>query len=562
MTGVQTCALPILTIKNERETAYEIEKAIFLSKYGRPGPVWINIPVKILGKIINENLLKHFKNLDDNFEKKQQKILSNVLKVFNLINKSKRPLLIAGYGIKLSNSKNEFLFLGYVVEPDTIFSEVKSLEPGTLIEISIFNRKIIKKSVTSVKDIYCNHRFSKVNPKISNFKNLIKQSIDLHNVADVKVGLLLSSGIDSTFLAKNLRIKKFEAFTISFDIFQNTKLDEIPLAKYFCKINKINLNYKYYSVKEIVSVLPDFFKHMDQPSTDGLNTYLVTKFVKSHNIKVAISGLGSDEINSEDKDKAIQKEGEALAKIKLLETLNDEYTQLIQGIERDVNLKTANDIFTKYMLGPGRKSGFGYFIPNYKIIQYIFWLIHKDAAAAKNDDIFVKNAFEVDYAGADDNPEKLYGIINDLSGNLPEVNDKKKQFMKDETIIKQLENIIKLIEYRLKQDQTGAAAATNAPSPEYNDKKHGVWPTNPPNNIEAQRKIITKAINTELAEVGISKYEHNKGNNGASKIAEIKAKIRELKGKHFTSMLIFYNYIQAKKTAGMADIAEIGRAHV
>ena len=141
------------------------------------------------------------------------------------------------------------------------------------------------------------------------------------------------------------------------------------------------------------------------------------------------------------------------SKIKLLETLNDEYTQLIQGIERDVNLKTANDIFTKYMLGPGRKSGFGYFIPNYKIIQYIFWLIHKDAAAANNDDIFVKNAFEVDYAGADDNPEKLYGIINDLSGNLPEVNDKKKQFMKDETIIKQLENIIKLIEYRLKQDQ-------------------------------------------------------------------------------------------------------------
>jgi len=194
------------------------------------------------------------------------------------------------------NSKNEFLFLGYVVEPDTIFGEIKSLEPGTLIEISIFSRKIIKKSVTSVKDIYNDSRFSMVNPKISNFKNLLKQSIDLHNVADVKVGLLLSSGIDSTFLAKNLRIKKFEAFTISFNIFQNTKLDEIPLAKYFCKINKINLNYKYYSIKEIVSILPDYFKHMDQPSTDGLNTYLATKFVKSHNIKVAISGLGSDEI--------------------------------------------------------------------------------------------------------------------------------------------------------------------------------------------------------------------------------------------------------------------------
>ena len=194
------------------------------------------------------------------------------------------------------NYKNEFLFLGYVVEPDTIFSEIKSLEPGNLIEISIFSGKIIKKPITSAKEIYSDLRFSKVKPEINNFKNLVKQSIGLHNIADVKVGLLLSSGIDSTFLAKNLRIKKFEAFTISFDNFQNTKLDEIPLVKYFCKMNKIKLNYKYYSVKEIVDILPAFFKYMDQPSTDGLNTYLVTKFVKSHNIKVAISGLGSDEI--------------------------------------------------------------------------------------------------------------------------------------------------------------------------------------------------------------------------------------------------------------------------
>jgi acetolactate synthase-1/2/3 large subunit len=99
------------TIRDEKESAYEIEKAIFISKAARPGPVWINIPVKILGKIINGNLLKHFKNLDKNFEKKQKQIRSNVLKVFNLINKSKKPLLIAGYGIKLSNSKNEFLNL-------------------------------------------------------------------------------------------------------------------------------------------------------------------------------------------------------------------------------------------------------------------------------------------------------------------------------------------------------------------------------------------------------------------------------------------------------------------
>jgi acetolactate synthase-1/2/3 large subunit len=101
----------VSVIKNEKEVAYEIQKGIYLSKVGRPGPVWIDIPLKILGKIINQSSLKQFKNQDENFEKKQKEIKKNVLKIFNLINNSKKPIIVAGYGLKLSNSKNNLLSL-------------------------------------------------------------------------------------------------------------------------------------------------------------------------------------------------------------------------------------------------------------------------------------------------------------------------------------------------------------------------------------------------------------------------------------------------------------------
>ena len=45
-----------------------------MSKNGRPGPVWIDIPINLLGKIINENRLRHFSPPDYNPEKKFKKL--------------------------------------------------------------------------------------------------------------------------------------------------------------------------------------------------------------------------------------------------------------------------------------------------------------------------------------------------------------------------------------------------------------------------------------------------------------------------------------------------------
>ena len=74
---------------------YEIQKAIYLCKSGRPGPVWIEIPLDVQAhKIKNIEKLKRFKKPIKKINKK-----INFNKFINLLNNSKKPLFIIGNGV-------------------------------------------------------------------------------------------------------------------------------------------------------------------------------------------------------------------------------------------------------------------------------------------------------------------------------------------------------------------------------------------------------------------------------------------------------------------------------
>ena len=87
-----------------------------------------------------------------------------------------------------------------------------------------------------------------------------------------------------------------QPFTLGFEQFKNTIYDEVEISNKFCKSLNVNTKSKYYTNKEILIELDKFFENMDQPTYDGLNTYLITKYLKQSNFKVALSGLGADEI--------------------------------------------------------------------------------------------------------------------------------------------------------------------------------------------------------------------------------------------------------------------------
>ncbi|PIT88155.1 MAG: hypothetical protein COU29_04050 [Candidatus Magasanikbacteria bacterium CG10_big_fil_rev_8_21_14_0_10_36_32] len=93
-----------VTVENENEIKYYLEKAIYLATHGRPGPVFIEIPLDVQATEIDPDKLKSFtpaelkqKDLDlDN------KIMS---KVVELLKESKKPLLLVGNGIRLSGGE-------------------------------------------------------------------------------------------------------------------------------------------------------------------------------------------------------------------------------------------------------------------------------------------------------------------------------------------------------------------------------------------------------------------------------------------------------------------------
>ena len=91
------------TVFEPKEIKYHIDKAIYEATSGRFGPVWLNIPMNVQAAIIDENELIEFeppknKNIYD----------CNIKKVVEALKKAKRPLIIAGHGIRLSKEIKTF----------------------------------------------------------------------------------------------------------------------------------------------------------------------------------------------------------------------------------------------------------------------------------------------------------------------------------------------------------------------------------------------------------------------------------------------------------------------
>ena len=100
-----------VTIMDSTSIRYHLEKAFYLAKSGRPGPVWIDIPLDVQAASIEPEILDSFdpKEMDIHFD--QAKLEKQVADVVDLINKSERPAILAGNGIRIAGAEKEFLDL-------------------------------------------------------------------------------------------------------------------------------------------------------------------------------------------------------------------------------------------------------------------------------------------------------------------------------------------------------------------------------------------------------------------------------------------------------------------
>ena len=89
-----------ITLNDPNKVKYEFEKAVHIAKSGRPGPVWIQIPMDVQSSIIDETKLNGFEH-DDVIPTASD---AEVDKIIKLLKKSKRPVIIAGQGIRISGA--------------------------------------------------------------------------------------------------------------------------------------------------------------------------------------------------------------------------------------------------------------------------------------------------------------------------------------------------------------------------------------------------------------------------------------------------------------------------
>lgn len=134
---------------------------------------------------------------------------------------------------------------------------------------------------------------------LARLRDAIRDSVHQHMVADVPVSAFLSAGLDSamvTALASEVTTAGLLTATLGFSEYAGTEDDETSLASMTAQSLGVSHEVGWVTENDFRDEMSNILECMDQPSTDGVNTYFVAKLAARRGIKVALSGLGGDEI--------------------------------------------------------------------------------------------------------------------------------------------------------------------------------------------------------------------------------------------------------------------------
>jgi asparagine synthase (glutamine-hydrolysing) len=126
----------------------------------------------------------------------------------------------------------------------------------------------------------------------------LEESVRMHEIADVPVAIFLSAGIDSGMMASLAaeRSNRLEGLTLGFDLLKGTPYDETGPAATIARHYGIPQKIEFIDRSVFHAESDRLLETMDQPTIDGVNTYFVSRLAKQMGFKVALSGLGGDEL--------------------------------------------------------------------------------------------------------------------------------------------------------------------------------------------------------------------------------------------------------------------------
>jgi asparagine synthase (glutamine-hydrolysing) len=205
--------------------------------------------------------------------------------------------LLAGGGIDTNPEPAGYVgyfLMGSIPEPFTLYKGISSMAAGSTLTVNTVGQIKEAKYWTLAK--FISDIESRPSSDFGSFEEITNESVRLHLTSDVPVGLFLSGGIDSAILGMAAtKLQKINAVTLGFQDFIGGINDEIPIANKTAKLLGLDHQIQYVDKNNFGEHEDYFFRQMDQPSVDGLNTYFVSLLAKRYGLKVALSGVGADE---------------------------------------------------------------------------------------------------------------------------------------------------------------------------------------------------------------------------------------------------------------------------
>jgi asparagine synthase (glutamine-hydrolysing) len=202
-----------------------------------------------------------------------------------------RVLLNGTRPVPTHHAVSAFLQFGACPETDLIFPEVKSFPAGHWMSVSA-------EGAPRLKRFWPPPRFNcqPVDDPAQRVRELLERAVEEHLLADVPVAGFLSGGIDSsiiTALAARTTTNRLQTFTVGFPCaaFDETDVAEAVAKRCGTEHHRIEV-----SDEESCHLVREAVEKMDLPSVDAINTYIVARKVAAQGIKVALSGLGGDEL--------------------------------------------------------------------------------------------------------------------------------------------------------------------------------------------------------------------------------------------------------------------------
>ncbi|MDE3169877.1 MAG: asparagine synthase (glutamine-hydrolyzing) [Acidobacteriota bacterium] len=195
-----------------------------------------------------------------------------------------------------------YLLFGSIGEPDTLLEGVQTLPPGCSLAIPadlpieapapMPYWDFARDPATEIAERAPAER---VAPPSDRVRSLLEHAVASHLVADVPVGVFLSGGIDSTVLAALASRARpgVHTFTVAFP---DARYSEAAVARRTAR--RLGTEHRELTLSDgqMVARLDEAIAAFDQPSMDGVNTYFVSWAAREAGLKVALSGLGSDEL--------------------------------------------------------------------------------------------------------------------------------------------------------------------------------------------------------------------------------------------------------------------------